>query len=85
MHKGSTSERWNLLVNQGLHLALFIDKLIQDLDLLTTGTHGALVGWSMGNVFLLAIVNSINHPDLPPQTKDRLKEFIDTIILWGGF
>lgn len=85
IQEGSYSERFDLLVNQGLHIALFIDKLIQDLDLSTDDNHGALVGWSMGNIFVLAIINSINHPSLPPDTKARLQKFINTMIFWGAF
>lgn len=63
-------------------LRLVIDGLIQDLNL-PISAGGALAGWSMGNIYTLATLNSTEHPSLLQESKDRLKAFLRTRILWG--
>jgi len=72
IHHGSDAERANFLHNEGIFIALFIDGIIQSLSLPKKGGV-TVVGWSLGNVFTIAMRASIN--DLPDNTKQRLKEY----------
>ncbi|KAJ7124504.1 Alpha/Beta hydrolase protein [Mycena epipterygia] len=77
-NEGTETERASLLAQQGYDLALFVDGLIQELSLPTTGGI-ALVGWSLGTVFLLSLVASIGT--LPTASKDRLAGFVRTVVM----
>lgn len=75
VHQGSESsdvERAKFLQQEGVLLALFVDRLIQTLALPKKG--GVVVcGWSLGNLFSIAMRASIDN--LPDDTKQRLKAY----------
>lgn len=75
---GSETERDSLLEQQGRDLALFLDGLINELSLPNSGGI-ALIGWSMGTIFLLSLVASIET--LPIVTQDKLAGFVHTVVL----
>ncbi|KAF8974274.1 Alpha/Beta hydrolase protein [Flammula alnicola] len=79
INHGSDEERAKLLQDQGVLLALFVDSLIQKLSLPQAGGV-AVAGWSMGNIFSLAFLASIDV--LPEETKERLKAYMRAFILW---
>ncbi|KAJ7276946.1 Alpha/Beta hydrolase protein [Mycena rebaudengoi] len=76
---GSDEERTMLLSEEGRNLALCMDAVIQKCALPAAG-HVALVGWSLGNTFTMAVMASI--ASLPYDSKYRLKESIKSFILW---
>ena len=78
---GSDDERANFLHEQGVLMALFLDGIIQTLSLPKAGGL-AVVGWSMGNIFVLALRACIG--DLPVDTRLGLKSHIRSFILWGN-
>ncbi|KAJ7174608.1 Alpha/Beta hydrolase protein [Mycena filopes] len=75
---GSDAERAAILAEQGHDLALFTAALIAELNL-PEGGGVALVGWSMGTIFLLSLVACINT--LPADTKALLTGFVRSVIL----
>ncbi|KAJ7166043.1 hypothetical protein C8R46DRAFT_1275588 [Mycena filopes] len=75
---GSDAERAAILAAQGRDLALFTAALISELNL-PKGGGVALVGWSMGTIFLLSLVACINT--LPADTKKQLTGFVRSVIL----
>ena len=82
IHHGSDAERANFLHNEGILIALFVDGLIQSLSLPKKGGV-AVAGWSLGNLFTLAMRASID--DLPDKTKQRLKAYTRGFIIFGMF
>ena len=82
IHEGSDAERANFLHNQGLLIALFINELIQLLALPKSGGV-TVAGWSLGNIFTIAMRASID--DLPDNTKQRLKAYTRGFIVLGLF
>ena len=80
IHQGPDTERANFLQDQGVLIALFVDKLIQTLSLPKKG--GVIVGgWSLGNVFTIAMRASLNY--LPDDTRQRLKAYTRGFIIFG--
>jgi len=79
VHQGSDAERADFLHNQGILVALFVDGLIQSLSLPKKGGV-TVVGWSLGNVFTIAMRASID--DLPDDTKQRLKAYTRGFIIF---
>ncbi|KAF8961167.1 Alpha/Beta hydrolase protein [Flammula alnicola] len=79
INNGSNEERAKFLQNQGVLLALFVDAVIQKHSLPKQGGV-ALAGWSLGNAFTLSMIAAIY--DLPTDTKERLKSFLHSLILW---
>ena len=77
---GSEAERANFFHNEGILIALFVDEIIQSLSLPKKGGV-TVVGWSLGNVYTIAMRASIN--DLPDNTKERLKEYTRGFIVFG--
>lgn len=77
---GGDEERTMLLSEEGRNLALCMDAVIQKCAIPAAG-HVALVGWSLGNTFTMAVMASI--ASLPYDSKYRLKESIKSFILWG--
>lgn len=61
-------------------MALFVDGLIQSLSLPKKGGV-AIAGWSLGNLFTIAMRASID--DLPDNTKQRLKAYTRGFIIFG--
>ncbi|KAH9475299.1 hypothetical protein JR316_0012410 [Psilocybe cubensis] len=80
IHEGTDAERLDLLTFEGVYLALGIEGLIRELDL-PPGSGGGLVGWSMGNMFSLAVINAINHRAIPEDVRSRLKNLEGTQLL----
>ncbi|KAJ7342600.1 Alpha/Beta hydrolase protein [Mycena albidolilacea] len=76
--EGNDAERASLLEQQGHDLAMFLDSLIAELSIPQSGGI-ALVGWSMGNLFLLALIACIQT--LPTATRDRLSLFVNNAII----
>ncbi|KAK7053764.1 AB hydrolase-1 domain-containing protein [Favolaschia claudopus] len=74
---GTDAERATLLEQQGRDLAMFLDGLITDHLPQTGGV--ALVGWGMGNLFLMPLVACIST--LPEATRKRLSSFVRSIIM----
>jgi hypothetical protein len=80
IHNGSEAEHANFLQNEGKLIALFVDGIIQSLSLPKKG--GVTVGgWSLGNMFTIAMRASIE--DLPDNTKQRLKEYTRGFVVFG--
>jgi pimeloyl-ACP methyl ester carboxylesterase len=77
-NEGTDAERASLLEQQGRDLALFVDGLITELSLPRKGGI-ALIGWSMGTIFLLSLIASVGT--LPADTRDRLASFVHTVVL----
>ena len=80
VHHGSDAERADFLQNQGILIALFVDGLIQSLSLPKNGGV-TVAGWSLGNVFTIAMRASID--DLPDNIKQRLKAYTRGFIVFG--
>jgi len=76
--EGTDAERTSLLEQQGRDLAMFLDGLIKELSISQTGGI-ALIGWSMGTIFLLALIAAIET--LPAATQERLTTFVHTAIM----
>ncbi|KAF7291780.1 AB hydrolase-1 domain-containing protein [Mycena chlorophos] len=76
---GTEEERAALLGVQGRDLALCIDGIIRSLALPKAGGV-ALMAWSLGNVFLLSVLASLNT--LPAPTKERLVQWVHTAIIF---
>ncbi|KAJ7062776.1 Alpha/Beta hydrolase protein [Mycena amicta] len=76
---GTLEERMELVAAQGRDLALCVDGIIQTLALPKSGGV-ALLGWSMGTVFLCSLLASIDI--LPVPTKARLAEWVHTAIIF---
>ncbi|KAF8891933.1 Alpha/Beta hydrolase protein [Gymnopilus junonius] len=74
---GSEEERAKLLAQQGFDLASFISTLVKQLDLPKDVT---IVAWSMGNIFLMSLLSSINA--LPADVKGILQSSVKNIIMW---
>jgi len=79
IHHGSEAERTNLLNDEGIYIALFVDELIQSLSLPKKGGV-TVVGWSLGNLFTIAMRASIN--DVSVTTKQRLKAYTRGFIMF---
>jgi hypothetical protein len=80
INHGSEAERANFLKDEGILIALFVDGLIQTLLLPKKG--GVIVaGWSLGNIFTVAMRASIG--DLPDDSKQRLKAYTRGFIILG--
>ncbi|KAK7442017.1 hypothetical protein VKT23_016294 [Stygiomarasmius scandens] len=77
--EGSDQEQLDLLLHEGLNLARLLAGLIQSLSLPKSGGV-ALVGWSLGCTFMLSMLAAVRS--LPQRVRDRLAEFIKTVILW---
>ncbi|KAJ7473013.1 Alpha/Beta hydrolase protein [Mycena galericulata] len=77
--EGSQEDRAALMAEAGVNLALYIDEIIQQCGLPSTGGV-ALAGWSLGNAFTMAMISSIMS--LHSRTRERLQSFIKTIIMW---
>ncbi|KAJ7029297.1 Alpha/Beta hydrolase protein [Mycena alexandri] len=76
--EGSDVERSKLLDQQGRDLAMFVDGLIESQFIAKTGGI-ALVGWSLGTVFLLSLIASMDT--LHVNTKKRLSAQVHSVIL----
>ncbi|KAJ7907044.1 Alpha/Beta hydrolase protein [Mycena leptocephala] len=74
---GNEAERANLLEQQGRDLALFLDGIIDTLSIPKAGGI-ALIGWSMGTLFLLSLISC---ETLPADTKARLSSLVHTVVL----
>ncbi|KAJ7066896.1 Alpha/Beta hydrolase protein [Mycena belliarum] len=77
-NQGTEVERATLLEQQGVDLALLLDGLIVELSIPQSGGI-ALIGWSMGAIFMLSLIASVSA--LPVPTKDRLSSFVRTVVL----
>ncbi|KAF9002893.1 hypothetical protein BDQ17DRAFT_1480913 [Cyathus striatus] len=79
LNDGSETERENLLAQQGVEYALFVDGIIKECELPKEG--GVIIaGWSLGNLFLLSILASISS--LPSEVQERLTTHLTRAILW---
>jgi hypothetical protein len=77
---GSREERAMLWHREGLTLALGIDKIIEQCELPAAVT---LIGWSLGNTFILAARVSI--ASISPESQERLRSSIKWFIMWGTY
>ncbi|KAJ7196933.1 Alpha/Beta hydrolase protein [Mycena pura] len=76
---GTDAQKAGILEQQGRDLALFVDGIIE--TLLGPKAGGvALCAWSMGNIFLLSLIASIQT--LPANTRARLSRHVQNIILF---
>lgn len=80
--EGTDAERAVLLEQQGYDLACFVDGIIHELGVLLPGGI-MLVGWSLGTIFLLSLIACIEN--LPGEMKDRLSEFVHTVVLLRSY
>ncbi|KAJ7165654.1 Alpha/Beta hydrolase protein [Mycena crocata] len=76
--EGTEVERASLLEQQGRDLAMFLQGLVEELAIPQAGGI-ALMGWSMGTLFLLSLIASMET--LPNATKDTLSAFVHTVVL----
>jgi pimeloyl-ACP methyl ester carboxylesterase len=76
--EGNEAERAALLEQQGRDLALFLDGIIDTLSIPKSGGGIALIGWSMGTLFLLSLISC---EMLPADTKARLSSLVHTVVL----
>ncbi|KAJ7821485.1 Alpha/Beta hydrolase protein [Mycena leptocephala] len=76
--EGNEAEQAALLEQQGRDLALFLDGIIDTLSIPKPGGGIALIGWSMGTLFLLSLISC---ETLPADTKARLSSLIHTVVL----
>lgn len=76
--EGTDDARAGLLEQQGCDLALFVDGLIDELSIPKNGGI-ALVGWSLGTIFLLSLIASVET--LPTATQERLSGYVRTVVL----
>ncbi|KAJ6483805.1 Alpha/Beta hydrolase protein, partial [Mycena vitilis] len=76
--EGDDAERASFLEQQGRDLAMFLDGLIDELSIPKTGGI-ALAGWSLGTLFLLSLIASVET--LPAAVKERLCDFVHTVVL----
>lgn len=79
---GSTAERNRFLIEQGLNLATLVDQIIKQCSL-PKERGVAIVGWSMGNIFLLALVAAIANEHMDKELRKSLQYHVGGIILWG--
>ncbi|KAF8798351.1 alpha/beta-hydrolase [Phlegmacium glaucopus] len=79
IHHGSDDERAKFLQDQGVLIALFVDGLIQTLSLSKKGGV-TVAGWSLGNVFTIAMRASIGY--LPDDSKQRLNAYTRRFIIF---
>jgi len=77
--EGSDEERFKLLVDEGSNLAMLLDGIIGTLELPETGGV-AIVGWSLGNIFTLSILASVDT--LPLKVRERLGIYVRRTIMW---
>ncbi|KAJ7235286.1 Alpha/Beta hydrolase protein [Mycena haematopus] len=75
---GNDTERASLLEQQGRDLAMFVDSLITELSIPQAGGI-ALIGWSMGALFVLALIACIET--LPIATQERLSSRVHSVIM----
>ncbi len=78
--EGPDNARYSQLIDDGTNCALLLDGLIQSLSLPQEGGV-AVVGWSLGNKFTLAMIASIET--LPEDVQVRLGMFVKRTIIWG--
>ncbi|KAF8871426.1 hypothetical protein CPB84DRAFT_1692242 [Gymnopilus junonius] len=78
INEGSISERAKFMFEQGIHLCLLVDRLIDILSLPKGGI--TITGWSLGTIFTIAMMTAIN--DLPEDTRERLKVHVHKLIIW---
>jgi pimeloyl-ACP methyl ester carboxylesterase len=67
---------------QGLYLALAIDRLLLELHL-PEETGFALCAWSLGTVFALGILDSLNSALIPEDTRLRVIRYFRKLIFYG--
>lgn len=79
LNSGTPQERAKVLDNQGIYLALFVDRAIQEFGLAKGKV--AIGAWSLGTTFLLMLTGAIGKLDEGPRA--RLKEHVSSIIFWG--
>ncbi|KAF8875090.1 Alpha/Beta hydrolase protein [Gymnopilus junonius] len=78
INEGSSSERAKFMLEQGIHLCLLVDRLVDTLSLPKGGI--TITGWSLGTIFAIAMMTAIN--DLPEDTRERLKAHVHKLIIW---
>ncbi|KAF7291766.1 AB hydrolase-1 domain-containing protein [Mycena chlorophos] len=76
---GGEDARAAYLSETGRDLALLLDGLITELSI---PSHVMLLGWSLGNVSLLALVDTIRGSSLPGGTKERLRQRVKDVVLF---
>jgi pimeloyl-ACP methyl ester carboxylesterase len=81
MAEGTENEVVGVLEKQGVYLALFMDALIQELDLPEKSV--AIAGWSLGMTFLALTVNAMLT--LGHASRKRLADHVISFIFWGMF
>ena len=80
MNHGSEEEQAKFLHEQGVLIALFVDGIIQTLSLPKAGGV-TIVGWSLGNIFTIALRTCIG--DLPVDIQERLRSYTRCFIYLG--
>jgi pimeloyl-ACP methyl ester carboxylesterase len=79
LNSGTSEERVKVLDDQGIYLALFVDRAIQEFGLAKGKV--AIAAWSLGTAFLLMLLGAIVKLEEGPRA--RLKEHVSSIIFWG--
>lgn len=79
--EGPDEARHDRLIADGADCALLLDGLIQSLSLPQKRGGIAIVGWSLGNIFILSLLAAIKT--LPEESQVRLNSSVKRAILWG--
>lgn len=77
---GSDEQRVSLLLSEGTNLVLLLDGLIDSLSL---PPKVVIVGWSLGNTYMMSMLTSISESLVPQSARERLALSVHKIIIWG--
>ena len=87
--RGDVEAQNGAVARLGRELVVFLDQIIQELALppivLDDGKKSgglAVMAWSYGNVVLMSML--AHADDWPAETKDLLRRYIRTVVLYGG-
>lgn len=75
------------LLDRGKELVGFIVSAIKQLELPYKNSEGggiSLMGWSLGNTYMQAIVNCLLDVDLPEEWKILFEESLNSLIVYGA-
>ena len=82
INEGTATERETFILQEGVLYCRLIDRLIEELSL--PKEHGLTVaGWSMGNIFTLALMTAVAR--LPEDASAKLKAYVRRVLLWGMY
>lgn len=77
---GSNEQHLSLLLREGTNLALLLSGLIGSLSL---PPKVVIIGWSLGNTYMLSMLTSISESSFPQSARERLALSVHKAIMWG--